>query len=44
MENILFVKEKNKECECDETQKKLSRCQSVFNYLEGKCLEPKKTS
>ena len=43
MENILFVKEKNKECKYDETQKILSRCQSGFNYLEGKCVEPKKT-
>ena len=42
MENILFVKEKNKECKYDETQKILSRCQSGFNYLEGKCVEPKK--
>ena len=24
--------------------KKLSSCQSVFNYLEGKCVEPKKIS
>ncbi len=53
-ENINFdtIQECNgteKVCYCmeefDKTEeKKLNRCQSGFNYFEGKCVEPTKTS